>query len=123
MRGQDRVDDLAIARATAKYAAERVLRFVLAGLGLATQERRRGKQHRRRADAALRRAMGEKSRAQSVDDLFFGAKAFDRLDAARLDLADRGEAGADRLAVDQHRASAAIAGVAADLDAGQPTFL
>ncbi len=63
--------------------------------------------------------MGEKGRPQPVDDLFFVTKAFDRLDVARFDLADGGQTGADRLAVDQHRAGAAIAGVAADLDSGQ----
>ena len=37
--------------------------------------------------------------------------------------ADRRQAGADGLAVEQHRAGAAIAGIAADLGAGQPQIL
>ena len=42
---------------------------------------------------------------------------------ARPALADRYQAGAHLLAVEQHRAGAAIAGVAADLGAGEPSFV
>ncbi len=63
--------------------------------------------------------MGVEGLAQPRDERFGIAQALDGLEAASLDLADRRQAGANRLAVDEHRAGAAIAGVAADLDAGE----
>ena len=48
---------------------------------------------------------------------------FDGDDIAALDLAQRHQAGADLLAIQQHRAGAAIAGIAADLGAGQAEIL
>ena len=47
------------------------------------------------------------------------AQALDRLDRAARDLAHRHQAGADLSPVEQHRAGAAVAGVAADLGAGE----
>ncbi len=46
-------------------------------------------------------------------------KALDRLDIATRDLAHRYHAGTDLLAVEQHRAGAAVAGLATDLGALQ----
>ena len=63
--------------------------------------------------------MGMERCAQSRDQRLGVAEALDRLDAAALDLTDRHQAGADRLSVEQHRTGPAIAGVAADLDAGE----
>ena len=55
-----------------------------------------------------------------ADRSFAIRQAFDGVDAATLDLRDRRQAGAHLHAVHQHRAGAAVAGVAADLDAGEP---
>ena len=52
-------------------------------------------------------------------ELAVARQAFDRHDRAVLRLADRDQAGADLRAVQQHRAGAAIAGIAADLGAGE----
>ena len=114
---QHRLDDLAVAGAAAEHAGERVSTSASVGCGLRAQQRRRRHQHARRADAALRRAVREE-RACSADSLPL-AQPFDGGDRAAFALAAGDEAGADRLAVEQHRAGAAIAGVAADLGAGQ----
>ncbi len=55
--GDHGIDDLAIACAAAKHAAERVLHFALLRLRIFTQQRHGAHQHARRADAALRRLM------------------------------------------------------------------
>ena len=67
--------------------------------------------------------MDMESALQPADNVLARRQTFDGLDDAALDLADRGETGAHRFAVDQHRASAAVAGVATDLDAGQTAML
>ena len=67
--------------------------------------------------------MGVKGRAKLRDDRLAVAEALDRFDRTPVHLPDGGQAGANRLAVDEHRAGAAIAGVAADLDARQAAFL
>ena len=51
------------------------------------------------------------------------AKAFDRRDARAFHLRDRHEARVHRLAVDEHRARAALAFAASFLGAGQPAVL
>jgi hypothetical protein len=78
-----------------------------------------GHQHPRRADAALGPTVpyeGLLHRAQ----LATSRESFDRGDLPTADLTERHETGADRLAVQAHRARTAVAGVAADLGAGQP---
>ena len=67
--------------------------------------------------------MSVKGRAKLRDDRLAVAEALDRFDRAPLRLPDRGQAGANRLAIDEHRAGATIAGVAADLDAREAAFL
>jgi hypothetical protein len=46
-------------------------------------------------------------------------EAFDGLDRAARDLAHRHQAGTDLLAVEAHGTGAAVAGIAADLGAGE----
>ena len=118
-----RVEDRAIARAAAQYACERVLDRLFVGTRLSPQERDGGEQNARGADAALRGAMGVKGGAKLRDNDLAVAQALDGFDRAPVRLPDRGQAGADRLAVDEHCAGAAIAGVAADLDARQAALL
>ncbi len=59
---------------------------------------------------------------QRIEPAAFG-ETLDGHDRAALDLRRGDEAGADLRAVEQHRAGAAIAGIAADLGAGQPQIL
>ena len=117
VRVADRLDDRAIAGAAAQDAAERVLRFAFARPRVPTQQRDRGEQHAGRADAALRGAVEMKGGAKPSHDRVAVAETLDGFDGAPFDLPDAGQAGADGFAVDEHRAGAAVAGVAADLDA------
>ena len=123
MRVEDRLDDRAIAGAAAQDAAERVLRFAFARPRVPTQQRDRGEQHAGRADAALRGAVEMKGGAKPSHDRVAVAETLDGFDGAPFDLPDAGQAGADGFAVDEHRAGAAVAGVAADLDASQSAGL
>ena len=63
--------------------------------------------------------MGEEGFLQRRQRAVAVAEALDRLDRAARDLAHRDQAGADLPAVEQHRAGAAVAGIAADLGAGE----
>ena len=123
MRRHYGLDDLAIAGAAAEHAAERLHRLRFGRRGGFAQQRGRGQQHRRRADSALGGAMESEGAPQTRDDRLVVAEAFDRLDAAARHLADGCEARANGLAVDQHRAGAAIAGVATDFHARQAAIL
>ena len=87
------------------------------------QQRDGGQQRRRRADAALRRALDMERPAQPRDERVCAVEALNRLHDATLNLTCGDQTGADRLAVEQHGAGAAIAGVAADLHAGKPAAL
>ena len=116
----DRIDDLGIAGAAAEHAAERFPRLGPGRARGARQERGGRHQHAGRADAALRRAVPQEGALQAVR--LAGRNGRQPLDGGDL-AADGGgggrQAGADRLAVQQHRAGAAVAAIAADLGAGQ----
>ena len=74
--------------------------------------------HAGRADAALRRAMGEEGGGQAGVLSPSGPSPSMVSTRASLGLRGRHEAGADLRAVEQHGAGAAIAGAAAELGAG-----
>ena len=116
--GQHGLDDLAVAGAAAEHAAQRILDLGPRRRAAVAQQILRRHQHARRADAALRRAMVEEGLLQRRERAV-RRKALDRLDRAAGHLAHRDQAGADLPAVEQHRAGAAVAGVAADLGAGE----
>ena len=63
--------------------------------------------------------MGEEGFLQGRQPTVAVAKALDRLDPPALDLAHGDEAGAGLPSVEQHRAGATVARVAADLGAGE----
>ena len=112
-----RIDDLAVAGAAAKHAAQRVLDLPARRLAIAQHVLCRH-QHAGRADAALRRAMFEErflQRRQSA----IRREALNRLDPSAGYLAHRDQARADLAPVEPHRAGAAVAGIAADLGAGE----
>ena len=109
----DRIGDRAIAGAAADVALQRAgrcgaLRLVEAG---------RGHDHARRAIAALERAGLRERRLHRVQGAIRGGQPRDRGDRAPGRAERRHQAGMERLAVDQHRAGAAIARVAAAFDA------
>ena len=117
-RVQHRRHDLAIACAAAEHTAEAVQHFRRTGAWGGAQQLGRGDQHARRAGAALRRAVAQESPLQAVQPSF-GGKALHGLHVAPGGLGQRHHAATHLGAVEQHRAGAAVAGVAADLGPGQ----
>ncbi len=117
--GVDRgLDDLAIAGAAAQDATERIHDLGLGGVRPRREEGIGGHQHARRADPALRGAAPQErglDRPQGVT----GGEALDGVDRAPVQLTERDETGAHRVAVQANRAGATVAGIAADLRAGQ----
>ena len=110
-----RVDDLGIAGAAAEHAAQRIGDLAARGFGIALQQGCGGHQHARRADAALRGTAREEGLLQQPALGRMPCQPFDGDDAARLPPGRPGTRQAQAgLAVDQHGAGAAVAGVAAD---------
>ena len=112
-------DDLAVAGAAAEDAAERVR-----DLGLARARRcGRGGRVRPSACRACRCRTARRRGEEGAPAAGASARRRQPLDGGRprrpATCADRRQAGADRLAVEQHGAGAAVAGVAADLGAGE----
>ncbi len=115
----DRVDDPGVARAAAEVAAERGLDVVVGGIRVAIDERLGRHHHARCAVAALDGALGDERllqrvhgavRCQPLDGRYLAAVGGDRQHQTRL----------HRLAVEEDRAGAAVAEVAAPLGTGEP---
>ena len=125
--GFDRVahrrQDLLVAGAAAQHAAQRVLDRRVVGLGPPAQQVGGRHQHARGADPALRRAVQVERVLERRQPPARRRQPLDGQHLAPLDLGHRRHAGADLAAVQQHRAGAAIAGVAADLGPGQQELL
>jgi len=111
-----RLHDLAVTGAAAQHAAQAVLHLGFGGVGVARQQIGRRQDHAWRADAALGAQVpvegGLDGRQPPV-----AAQALDGGDGAAARLGHGREAGAHLPAVQQHRAGAAVASVAADLGA------
>ncbi len=113
-----RLHRLDVARAAAEHAAQRV-----ANLGVTRRQRLveqllRGQYHRRRAVATLDRArLGERLLDRVQRRAGAAVERLDRFNAAALDLRGQQHTRWGQLAVDQHRAGAAFAGLAAVFDA------
>jgi hypothetical protein len=99
-----------------------VLDLLLAGVGRVLQQRRGGHDHPRGAEAALQAVAVDEG---LLDRVALGPlrQAFDAGDPPTLGLQRQHGAALHRLAVEQHRAGAALAGVAADMRAGQAQLL
>ena len=78
--------------------------------------------HARRAEAALQAVIVAERRLHRMQLVALG-EAFDGGDVGAVGLTDQHGAGLDRPAVDMHDAGAALAGVAADMGAGQAQML
>src|SRR5574338_877174 len=117
-RALHRLDDLHVAGAAAEVAAQRRADLGLARRRVAAQERFGAHDQPRRAESALRAEPLVEGALQPAHPAPFGQR-LDRLDAVALDAGGERDAGKPRLAVDQHRAGAALPAVAALLGAGQ----
>ncbi len=115
--GHHGIDDLGVARAAAQHAAQRLFDLGAARPRRGGEEIARRHQHAGRADAALGRAMGEEGFLEIVEVAV--GESLDRFDGAALDLTHGHETAADLPAVELHGACATVAGVAANLGAGQ----
>src|SRR5688572_20393685 len=122
-RGQlDRLVDLQVAGAAAEVARERALEPLARGLRLLVEERLRGEQEARRAVAALRGAGLDEGLLEGME-LAPLRHALDGGDRVPDGVEAEEEAGEHRLPVDEHRAGAALAELAAVLRPGQPHAL
>ena len=117
-----RIDDLLVAGAAADVAAQAFLDLVQVGGRVAAQRGRRRHHHARNAVAALARAALVEGALQHRHPVV-AIEVVDRLDLGALDLLHRRQAALDQLAVDEHRAGAALAGAAAFLVAGELQLL
>ena len=112
--GDDRVDVVVVAGAAADVAGHRGARLFGGRVRRGVQQRLRAHQLARRAEAALRRIVGDERPLQRIVQ-----QSFDGLNGAAVGPHAELAARIDRLAVEQDRARAALAAVAADLGAGQ----
>ena len=116
--GQDRLDDVVVARAAADVALEPLAHLVLARVGVLLQQVGGAHQHAGRAEAALQAVMLAERLLQRVQLAALG-QALDRRHLGAVGLGREHGAGLDRIAVDMDHAGAALAGVAADMGAGE----
>src|SRR5207237_9663326 len=114
----DRFDDLDVPRAAAEVAGDGLAHVFVRRGQAGDEEPVRGDDHPRRADAALRPAAIEEALLHRRQ-LAASGDAFHCQHRRALDLADGDETGIDQLAVDQHRAGAALALAAAFFRAGE----
>ena len=114
-----RADDVLIAGAPAQVALEAVANLLGRRIRVGAQDLVRGEHHARRAEAALQAVLGPE-RVLQRGELAVGApdpSIVVTLGAVGLHREARARLHGD--AIEQHRARAALAGVAADLRAGQ----
>src|SRR5947208_3134170 len=119
-----RVDDVLVARAAAQVPAQRVADLRIAGGCVVAQERDERHEDAGGAEAALQRVRLAESRLQRVELVRAARReALDGRQLSAVRLHREHQAGAHRLAVEQHGAGAAHAVLAADVGAGEPQVL
>src|SRR5438094_2860725 len=119
-----RVDDVLVARAAAQVPAQRVADLRIAGGCVVAQERDERHEDARSAEAALQRVRLAESGLQRVELVRAARReALDGRQLSAVRLHRQHQAGAHRLAVEQHGAGAAHAVLAADVGAGEPQVL
>src|SRR5690349_10277482 len=116
-----RLDDFYVAGATANIAAERLAYLRVARIGIAAQEPGRRHDIAGRAIAALRAEFLVKSTLHGRQMAILGER-LDRVDAAAFDAHRKRQAGQAWRVIDQHRAGAAFAAVAAGFRSGHPDY-
>ena len=115
--GTHRLDDVLVAGAAAEIGREHVEQLVVADVRIVLQRVRRQHQEARRAEAALQAVVVDEGLLQRMQLLAVG-EPFDGADLPAVGLDREHQAGADRLAVEDDRAGAADAVLAADMRAG-----
>src|SRR5436189_1402190 len=119
-----RVDDVLVARAATQVPAQRVADLRIAGGCVVAQERDERHEDAGGAEAALQRVRLAESRLQRVELVRAARReALDGRQLSAVRLHREHQAGAHRLAVEQHGAGAAHAVLAADVGAGEPQVL
>ena len=122
-RALDRADDVLIPGAAADIVVETEPDGFAVGIGIFAQQLGHQHQHSRRAVTALQAVLLPERRAAAGCRLFGAAERLDGLDAAAVGLHRQRAAGARRETVEQDRAGAAHAVLAADMRAGQADFV
>src|SRR5262249_23921452 len=118
-RIQHGLDDVVVAGAAADIALELVAYRRLVELAaIAMYDVDRGHDHARSAEAALQAMIVAERRLHRMQLVALG-NAFDGRDAGSCGLSRKHGAGFDRPAIDMHDTGAALAGIAADIGAGQ----
>src|SRR5215813_13190960 len=108
----DRLDHFGVARAAAQIAGDRVANVLLGRLRVLGEQRRRGHENTRNAEAALGHAAAHEGVLQRRQRAA-ARQPFDRRHRAAARLHRQYEAARDQLTVEVHRACAAVAGAAA----------
>ena len=114
-----RGDDVDVAGAAAQVAFQRMRDLRVAGLRVLGQQAAGAHHHARRAEPALQAVAGDEGLLHRVQRATGRGQPLHRGDAAAGGLQRQHAAALDGLAVQQHGAGAALAGVAADMGAGQ----
>src|SRR5882724_8130335 len=117
-----RLDDVDVTGAAAEVAGDRLADLLLAGVLVLLEQRAAGYHHAGRAEAALQAVLLHEPLLDGVQ-LAVLLEPLDGLDLAPVGLDRQHGTGLDRRAVEQHRARAAVGGVAADVRAGQAEHL
>src|ERR1700744_2878532 len=119
----DGLDDLAIARAAADIAGNRLDDIFARRLVVMTEQRMRGQDHARRAVAALQTMRLAEGVLHDAELSRSRRQPFDRRDLVPVGLNREHQAGARRLAIEQHRAGAAHAMLTAGMTSHQQEIL
>src|SRR5438105_7384981 len=114
----DRLEDVPVARAAADVALDRAGDLVVGGARVLPQERGRAHQHPGRAVAALERVVVGEGLLELRQLVLFG-QALDGLDRGAVGLHREQHAALHERPVEDDAARAAVAGIAADVRAGQ----
>src|SRR5215208_1827138 len=116
--GPDRFDDVPVAGAAADVPLDRLRDLFVGRAGVLSQQRRRAHQHARRAVAALQSVVVAEGLLEGAQLLLF-REPLDGLDRRAVRLHREQHAALHERAVEDHAASAAVAGIAADMGASQ----
>jgi hypothetical protein len=112
-------DDVLVARAAADIAFEQLADLGIGGLRLLAAQIHRTHHHAGRAEAALQAMALLEGRLHGVHGSVGSGHALYGLHLGALGLHGQHGAGLDGLAIDQHRAGSALAGIAAHMGARQ----
>src|SRR5687767_7822418 len=116
--GARRVHDVLVSGAAAQIAGERLTDLLVRGMGALAQEARERHEKARRAEAALQAVMLAKRLLQRIQRVAIG-EPFHRLDVAAVHLRGKEQTRANRRAIQDDRAGAAHAVLAAQMRPGQ----